>query len=373
MTSIEVDALSDEQRVVVEKIYELFRERGEWPKYGDVYRPLRRAHRFIIGAVYKSISDAYIQPFRPVPTEPHADELARLTLRGIETCPEGAEDSDRFVRLLRWLAEIERDYEPAPGQPVEPAVTATQVRDHLGIKQGDDVALGRLFTMLSIDNWGVTGNGYTTLVDWYINVHPEIYRFADVENVEDCLRVRADWVTEANAVVMIPRPALLGRPLTAANYSYVPAEEPGAEPVSAEITSYADEKIVDALRSKTANGKFDLTKLLALIDELNENYANENTYACLALIRAIMDHVPPILGCKNFEEVASSYPGWRSSSKSNRVSTNQSYMQNLLTYKKNGDDAMHRPASPHEDLLTMADVPSRVWVNVLLRECAAKL
>ena len=371
MTSVEVDALTDEQRVVVEKIYELFRERGEWPKYGDVYRPLRRAHRFIIGAVYKSIPDTYIQRFRPIPTEPHADELVRLTLCGIEECPEGAEDSDRFVRLLRWLADVERDYEPARGQPAQPAVTANQVRDHLGIKQGDDVALACLFTMLSIDNWGVTGHAYMSRADWYINVHPEIYRFADVETVEECLRVRADWVAEANAVLMIPRPDPLGRPLTAANLGYGPAAEP--EPESAEITPYADRNIVGTLRNKTANGKFDLTKLLALVEELNENYANENTYACLALIRAIMDHVPPILGCKNFEEVASSYPGWRSSSKSNRVSTNQSYMQNLLTYKKNGDDAMHRPASPHEDLLTMADVPSRVWVNVLLRECAAKL
>jgi hypothetical protein len=50
-----------------------------------------------------------------------------------------------------------------------------------------------------------------------------------------------------------------------------------------------------------------LTKLLTLINELNDNQARGNAYAAHALVRAILDHVPPILNCKSFAEVANNH------------------------------------------------------------------
>jgi hypothetical protein len=362
MTGLEADALTEEQRTVLEMIYRLFRETGDWPKWGDVYRQLRRAHRFAVSDVYKSIPDTYVQRSTPVPNEPHQDEPARLTLRGIETCSGGAEDIERLTLLLQWFAELEREYEPANGER-QPTVTAEQVRDHLGIKSADGAALGRLRTMLDISNWGTSPRQYVSPAEWSVLINPDIYRFENAESIYDVLNARADWLAKDKAALLGPRPDPLGRPLTAATFGYAPVPQSESSPDAGE--PYVDVKITDALRGKIDNGKFDLAKLLALIDELNDNYASKNTYSCLALQRAIMDHVPPILGCKSFDEVASGYAGWGR--------TDKSYMQNLARVRKNGDDALHRQISEHTDLLSMDDVPSRVWVNVLLRECATKL
>jgi hypothetical protein len=96
---------------------------------------------------------------------------------------------------------------------------------------------------------------------------------------------------------------------------------------------YVDAKIVEAIRAKDGQSKFDVTKLLGLIDELNDNYARRNTYASHALLRGLLDHIPPILSCKNFEEVANNYR-W--------PQTDKKYIKWLANFRAQGDDALHR-------------------------------
>jgi len=57
------------------------------------------------------------------------------------------------------------------------------------------------------------------------------------------------------------------------------------------------------------NEKFDLTKLIELCKELNECYDNESFLAVAMLVRAILDHIPPIFGYDSFAEIASNYGG----------------------------------------------------------------
>jgi hypothetical protein len=64
---------------------------------------------------------------------------------------------------------------------------------------------------------------------------------------------------------------------------------------------YISEDIVTAIRGKADQSKLDVAKLLALVEELNDNCARKNTYAAHALLRAILDHIPPILGCAGFQ------------------------------------------------------------------------
>jgi len=54
---------------------------------------------------------------------------------------------------------------------------------------------------------------------------------------------------------------------------------------------------------------FDFSKLLKLLEEVNDNYALENYYGVSSLCRAILDHIPPIFEKPNFNEVASNYGG----------------------------------------------------------------
>ena len=70
---------------------------------------------------------------------------------------------------------------------------------------------------------------------------------------------------------------------------------------------YVDAEVGAALIARARELGFDTTKLARLIDELNENYRRSNTYAAHALLRAILDHIPPILRCSDFQAILSNH------------------------------------------------------------------
>lgn len=67
---------------------------------------------------------------------------------------------------------------------------------------------------------------------------------------------------------------------------------------------FVDSAIISQLGS--ARCEFDLTKLIGFCDELNDSYRRGNYLACALLIRAVMNHVPPIFGVQTFEQVVAS-------------------------------------------------------------------
>ncbi len=71
---------------------------------------------------------------------------------------------------------------------------------------------------------------------------------------------------------------------------------------------YVDLGRINELRLITSN-QFDLSKLVRLCEELNKCYENGCFLAVAMLTRAILDHVPPILGYEKFGEVANNYSG----------------------------------------------------------------
>ena len=125
-----------------------------------------------------------------------------------------------------------------------------------------------------------------------------------------------------------------------------------------------DERIIAAIEAKDGTCSFSVSKLLDLIAELNDNCARASTYSSHALLRAILDHVPPILGYISFAEVANSYR-WGQ--------TDKKYIKRLLEFKNQADDALHRRISAKPSLLDFADMPPSVYVDRLLQECADKL
>jgi hypothetical protein len=90
------------------------------------------------------------------------------------------------------------------------------------------------------------------------------------------------------------------------------------------------------LTTKASLSSWNCDKLLQLFAELDDSHAAENTYARHALLRAILDHVPLILGHREFGQVVSNHP-W--SQRTRR------YMKHLLTVKTQADDALHRQIS----------------------------
>ena len=125
---------------------------------------------------------------------------------------------------------------------------------------------------------------------------------------------------------------------------------------------YIDVRVIAAITARHTQDQFDCEKLLRLVEELNDNYARGGTYAVHVILRAILDHIPPLLGCANFAAAVNNYPWGR---------TDKAYMKRLLDFKLQADDALHRQISSQADLLSLDDVPPRVWINRLLQECAS--
>jgi hypothetical protein len=136
---------------------------------------------------------------------------------------------------------------------------------------------------------------------------------------------------------------------------------PGQRP-HAPTGSYIDAQVITAIKAQDGTDGFDRSKLLRLIDELNDNHIRGNGYAVHALLRAILDHVPPLLGCADFAAAVSNYRWSR---------TDRGYMRKLLDFKLQADDVLHRQISGKADLLSLDDAPPRSWVNRFLQECAS--
>lgn len=356
---IVVTSLDAKQRAVLQAIYDYFHAHAKWPKFITIDRPLRRAHKWNIAAIVQSLPEAVIVPPRQG-LQPGASDELRLRLVGIEACEGGSEDAARFARLLHWLAEREESYDPEPGGDEEmPLLTSQEAASYLGLTgEKDRLSLLRLFAMLQIDHWGLSSTSATG-DSWQVRLGQDIWRFSNVQTVQDIIDAREAWIAEGR------------RPLIGADYDagqpgyYAPATGPFVQPsLPPAAPPYINHLVIDAICAKDGQSAFNVTKLLKLIDELNDNYSRENTYASHALLRGLLDHIPPILGCKSFDEVANNYH-WSK--------TDKNYMKHLANFRTQGDDALHRQISADADLLGFDDMPPSVSVDHLLLECARKL
>jgi hypothetical protein len=106
--------------------------------------------------------------------------------------------------------------------------------------------------------------------------------------------------------------------------------------------------------------KFNYKKLIKLLKELNSNHAKGQQYSSAMLIRAVLDHIPPLLGFITFKQVAKTYP-WNK--------TDMKFMKSLLEFKDNADATLHRKISEDEDIYEIQDLPYSNRFNRLLQEC----
>jgi hypothetical protein len=135
----------------------------------------------------------------------------------------------------------------------------------------------------------------------------------------------------------------------------------GRRPMPDRLAPYIDPQISASMTARAEALGLDSGKLVRLIAELNDNYSRGNAYAAHALLRAVLDHIPPLLGCADFKAAANNYSWGR---------TDRSYVHGLLDFKLQADDALHRQISKRTDRLGIDDMPPKIWVNTILQECA---
>ena len=343
--------LSNDQRRVLQMIYDEFREHGTWPTFGEVDRPLRRLglNPEVIIQGLRRDSLVSFNGGRMLPVA--RDELS-LALRGIAVCDGAQEDIGNFLRLVPWLAERELDFTPEERQP-DLRVTGSEIKEFLQLPNEWAGPLSRLRQIIGLQRWGWSG-GEQADGEWYIQVERSISRVGHVRTLEEYLEATAEWEQELQRFSPIPD-----------GFHGTIVNEMGVEySIDPEADTYVSASVVAALEAAAAVSSWNCDKLHQLVNELNQNFADRNIYSAHAMLRAILDHVPPILACSSFRIVANSYP-WGQ--------TDKKYMKRLLEFRDQADDALHRQISSKPDLLDLDDMPSSVGVSRLLQECAGKL
>lgn len=106
---------------------------------------------------------------------------------------------------------------------------------------------------------------------------------------------------------------------------------------------------------------FDTVKLLQMVIELNRCYKDHSYLSCIYLVRAILDHVPPIFGLGSFVEVTNNYAGGGRSFRDA-----MQHLQN--TSRKIADTHLHSQIRSTESVPNKNQVEFRPDLDVLLSE-----
>ena len=129
------------------------------------------------------------------------------------------------------------------------------------------------------------------------------------------------------------------------------------------VEGYVDRARIAQL-CQIRSGTLDLRRLIRLCEELNDSSASGSFCAIAALVRAIIDHVPPIFGATTFAEVANNIGG-----KSHKKS-----LLRLQTASRDISDAvLHQQIRRREVLPTAIQVDFKNELDVLLSEIVRRL
>jgi hypothetical protein len=121
---------------------------------------------------------------------------------------------------------------------------------------------------------------------------------------------------------------------------------------------YVSQSRIDELSS--LKGEYDYSKLVMLLIELNNAYKSEMYYSVGCLIRVVIDHIPPIFGCKQFSEVANNYQGSKSFKESMKALNEQ--------MRKVTDSYLHTQIRKKEVAPVKQQVEARCSLDILLSE-----
>lgn len=122
--------------------------------------------------------------------------------------------------------------------------------------------------------------------------------------------------------------------------------------------NFVEPKRIDEIQN-IQNTSFDFTKVIALLKELNIAYANGLFLTIPLLVRAFIDHIPPIFNKSDFNEISGSY-GTRSF-KDSMINLNKSS-------RKIADSFLHTQIRAQESLPNQTQINFKHDLDVLLQE-----
>ncbi|GAA4536411.1 hypothetical protein [Amycolatopsis samaneae] len=358
--------LTSAQLALLQTIAEPMLEHGRWPKWQFAEAAMRKRGyngREVLQSLPQRMAARAVLPAYGLVwydwRNLQPDSEIRLTVAASVHLPEYKQIGWNFIKALRYMIKKIAEHEPDPFEVTLIDVTSEDLRRDTGL---DYSFIRALPGILQNEPFNLTTSYQADIVDdlrWTLTLGPILAEYEDVTTVEQ-------YVHRAVTLVgSLEDKTPSGVDITEAS---IPSATETASPAANERVlagkQYVNQKVIDALEQKETTSSFSLDKLLQLINELNTNYALGNPYACHALLRAILDHIPPVFSQPHFQAVASNH---------NWSQTDKRYMKLLVEFRNQADDVMHRQIRKSVTVIDMHDVPQKAWINALLVEVAEVL
>ena len=179
--------ISNNQKAVLEAIFQAGWVEGIWPKFGILRRPLRRKGVDVTASL-QGLIPLYVHRDSMGPNFQDEESL-RLTVRGINELSRRDSVIPVYLQVLNFLVSIESSYEPTTEQ-MQPTVTEAAVADYLAgnrpSKQAKELAF-RL-GLLIFEESGILSGGVRRSIDgrnWSITLSESIQRFEGVVSIDE--------------------------------------------------------------------------------------------------------------------------------------------------------------------------------------------
>ncbi|MEK6692325.1 MAG: hypothetical protein AABY44_02735 [Nitrospirota bacterium] len=198
-------------------------------------------------------------------------------------------------------------------------------------------------------------------LDWGSKVEPLLEFSVSYQEQfsEDMNKIHANLSSQTAGPLANRMRTTLNKAIEQLRHEIDTSSQPEAIKLSTSQKDYIHQYRIKELR-EISSDKFDLCKLLKFCEELNDCYRANNLLAIIMLTRALIDHVPPILGFNTFSEVVNNYSGTKSFKESmDRLNTSS---------RKIADQHLHTPIRKSETIPTMNQVDFSNDIDVLLSE-----
>ncbi|WP_330294056.1 hypothetical protein [Streptomyces sp. NBC_00576] len=354
MTTLLNVTLTPDQRSLLTTIAQPWIETGEWPLWANVQ------HEFDMrgqdaDAVFHSLPRVgneapfasgygYTIPMR-APIDP--GHKVRLTVAGASRLPKGRmATGEPFMHTLRHMIDL---YISRPILADEvPSIILRSGELTTALPNLEPWFVKALPDLLSYEPAISTGGANLGDGSWEREVTRSVMQFRGMHTVEEYIEKTCEIVV-ANAAQYAP--------------VFVEEETMTAEPSRG---PYVDVDLMAELETAAATTRWKVHKLIALCEGLNDAYIAGNPYACAAMLRAILDHIPPVFEHTDFKHVAAQHVF---SMKRN----DKTHAQRLAAFKDIADDVMHRAIGHTVPRIRMDDLPEPIRLNAVLNEVLVML
>ncbi|SEB31625.1 hypothetical protein SAMN04490357_0185 [Streptomyces misionensis] len=288
-------------------------------------------------------------------------DVVRLTVASSLVLPEvRMVVGEPFVRVLRHMVKLHTDKQFSPHEITNAQLRSEELAE--AMPHLKPAFIHMLPDLLSYEPCiSIAGSSRASNENsWWVGINRSILAFRDVSSVEDYIEVTSRIVVEEAAKYT--------RDYVRDHYvQFGPIlPEPEPEPAEHERAPYIDPALLDDLEDAAKQTTWKVHKLLDLARELNANHEAGHPYASAALVRAILDHIPPVFGFREYKQLASQYVFAVRR-------TDGAHAKKLLDFRDIADDALHRPISPNVPVIQMGDLPEPARLNAILQELVAVL